>query len=86
MYTDAIAILKDAAVQTEYNGAAWTTLVHAARHIDANAKPERKTECVTTTTPWGKADMVTRYARGINFYSTPVQTEHDYRPVPHAVA
>ena len=31
----------------------------------------RNSECVTTNTPWGKADMVTRYARGINFYSTP---------------
>lgn len=31
----------------------------------------RKTECVTTSTPWGKADMVTRFAKGINFYSTP---------------
>ena len=39
--------------------------------INTNAEPERKTECVTTNTPWGKADMVTRYARGINFYSTP---------------
>jgi hypothetical protein len=69
--TDAIAVLKSAAIQTEYNGNAWTTLVHAAQHLDANAKPERKTECVTTTTPWGKADIVTRYARGINFYTTP---------------
>ena len=69
MYTDAIAVLKSAAIQTEYNGNAWTTLVHAAQHLDANAKPERKTECVTTATPWGKADIVTRYARGINFYT-----------------
>ena len=69
--TDAIAVLKSAAIQTEYNSNAWMTLVHAAQHLDANAKPERKTECVTTATPWGKADMVTRYARGINFYSTP---------------
>jgi uncharacterized protein DUF7007 len=29
------------------------------------------TECVTTVTPWGKADIVTRYERGVNFYSTP---------------
>ena len=49
--TDAIAVLKSAAIQTEYNGNAWTTLVHAAQHLDANAKPERKTECVTTATP-----------------------------------
>jgi hypothetical protein len=31
----------------------------------------RNAEHVTTSTPWGKADMVTRFARGINFYSTP---------------
>lgn len=31
----------------------------------------RHAEHVTTTTPWGRADMVTRFARGINFYSTP---------------
>ena len=31
----------------------------------------RKTEFVSTSTPWGKADMVTRFAPGINFYSTP---------------
>jgi hypothetical protein len=32
---------------------------------------ERKTTEIRTSTPWGKADMVTRYARGINFYTTP---------------
>ena len=37
MYTDAVAILKDAAVQTEYNGTAWTTLVHAAQPLDTTA-------------------------------------------------
>jgi hypothetical protein len=31
----------------------------------------RTTECVTTNTPWGKADMVTRYVKGVNFYNTP---------------
>ena len=39
--TDAIAVLKSAAIQTEYNSNAWMTLVHAAQHLDANAKPER---------------------------------------------
>jgi hypothetical protein len=34
--TDAIAVLKNAAVQTEYNGNAWMTLVHAAQHLDAS--------------------------------------------------
>jgi hypothetical protein len=28
-------------------------------------------ECVTTSTPWGRADVVTRYERGLNFCSTP---------------
>jgi len=31
----------------------------------------RTTEYITTATPWGKADSVTRYERGVNFYSTP---------------
>lgn len=31
----------------------------------------RITETTTTATPWGKADMVTRYTLGINFYNTP---------------
>jgi hypothetical protein len=38
---------------------------------DTTDRIERITESVRTNTPWGKADMVTRYARGINFYSTP---------------
>ena len=32
---------------------------------------KRVTECVTTNTPWGKADLVTRYVKGVNFYTTP---------------
>jgi hypothetical protein len=66
---NAISILREAATQTELNSPAWNTLVHAALFVEKSY--ERKTECVTTSTPWGKADMVTRYARGINFYTTP---------------
>lgn len=29
------------------------------------------TKFVTTATPWGEADTVTRYAVGVNLYSTP---------------
>jgi len=32
---------------------------------------ERMQKEVTTSTPWGRADMVTPYGRGINFYTTP---------------
>ena len=32
---------------------------------------ENQVEACRTTTPWGRADVVTRYERGINFYSTP---------------
>jgi hypothetical protein len=34
---DAVDILRAAAVQTIYNGAAWTVLVHAAQHLDAGS-------------------------------------------------
>jgi hypothetical protein len=30
----------------------------------------RKTEIVKTATPWGKSQHVTRFATGVNFYST----------------
>lgn len=43
----------------------------ATNVIGEHLSSTRRVEYVTTNTPWGKADSVTRYGLGINFYTTP---------------
>lgn len=40
-------------------------------HQKQTAQLGRYSESASTSTPWGQADTVTRYGRGINFYNTP---------------